>query len=180
MTSEVTPKEIIGKKEEPADPSALTLYQLQEVVPQDVPRNLVLTYVVNIDEHVAILERDLKALEAVRSALMRRVTKEEIEEDAFAMVVKIPGKLYRNPISGPERIKAFAMQFPGEYLEIRTKQSDDIWAAANVAVETLPDSDVPLGLADASLGKEAVTAFTGHKPQQITLEVRKKPPMALR
>lgn len=76
-------KEIIGKKEEPEDQSILTIEQLQECVPQDVPRNMVLTHIVNLSGCIGTLAR-------TRKVLLGRAESEDITEDAFSIAVKGP------------------------------------------------------------------------------------------
>lgn len=74
-------KKIIGKKEEPEDQSFLAIEQLQECAPQSVPRNMVLTHIVNASEHIGKLAR-------IRKALIGRADSEGIDEDAFSIATK--------------------------------------------------------------------------------------------
>lgn len=75
-------KEITGWKEETEDQSRLSFKELDSAVVSEVPANMVLTHIVNINEHIARLAKK-------RKAFIKREIDENIKEDAFSIV--LPG-----------------------------------------------------------------------------------------
>lgn len=73
-------KEISGWKDETPDPSVMTFKELDNAVASEVPANMVLTHIVNINEHIARLAKK-------RKALIKREIDESIKEDAFCIGV---------------------------------------------------------------------------------------------
>jgi hypothetical protein len=73
-------KEISGWKDETPDPSVMTSKELDNAVVSEVPVNMVLTHIVNINEHIAFFAKK-------RKALIERACGESIKEDAFSIAV---------------------------------------------------------------------------------------------
>lgn len=73
-------KEISGWKDDTPDPSVMTYKELDAAVVSEVPANMVLTHIVNINEHIARLAKK-------RKALIGRSAELEIREDAFSIAV---------------------------------------------------------------------------------------------
>lgn len=166
---------VIYSAKEPVSESVteLTSHELTEVSPSRVPRDMVLSYIVSIDEHLVGLEQESKDLRAVKSALIGRAISEDITEDARAYVEKVVGKNYRNEIQGELLVK-FKEIFPLQYEGIRKKQVIELNDKLTERLHSLPNAEIPLSIADKEIGKVEVTAFTGYKPQTVSIEVRKK------
>jgi hypothetical protein len=139
------------------------------------PADRVLTSILMIDEQrikiLATATPYLQNLLEQREKLLDRAKKENIKEDAEAVLVEIPGKLMRNDI---EDIDTFQATFEEGYRKIRETQKQDILDAADKKIANLEDAPVPLGLADKKIGKDKVTEFVGYKLQVINYEVRKR------
>lgn len=172
MSSKEERKELIS------EPLPVSLSDLAGIIPVDytlVSSDRVLTSIVQIDEQIqqiqAILSPFLTNLGKQRELLMTRAHSEGIKEDMGAVLVEVPGRKFRNEI---EDLEALELQFPGKLDKIRTEQFRLAAANYEKTMEAIPESKIPLTLADEIIGKDEVTEFVGYKPQKITFEVRRK------
>jgi hypothetical protein len=135
----------------------------------------VLTSIVQIDEQVDQIQQVLQPfignLMMQREALMKRAQDEDIKEDAGAVLIETEGKKNRNEI---EDLETFELQFPGKLLKIRDEQKRKITVKYEKDVAKVPDSDVPLGVADEIVGKDLITEFVGYQPVKVTYQVQRR------
>ena len=135
----------------------------------------VLTSIVQIDEQVdqiqQILQPFIGNLMKQREALMKRALDESITEGIGAVLIETKGKKNRNEI---EDFETFELQFPGAIEKIRNEQRRKITVKYDKDLAEIPDSDIPLGVADEIVGKKPVTDFVGYQPVKVTYEVQRK------
>ena len=159
------------------EPLPANLSALAKIVPINysmVGKDRVLASIIEIDEQGAQVQ-DLVApfyqyMQKQREALMKRAQDENITTDSVAMLVEVEGRKSRNDI---EDLEAFELQFPGALEKIRADQERKIKLKYDRDIKSVPDSSVPLTVADEIVGKNEVTEFVGYKPVVITYEVRK-------
>ena len=131
----------------------------------------VLTTITDIDLFIEILECNLQALETYKKVLIGRAIAENIKEDFCAILIEIPGKQMRNPITD---IEAFKTNFPNGYHMIRDQQKRDLKESYDKDIQHLDVSSIPLTLADKKMGKDLVTTYVGFKPQEVKVVVQRK------
>jgi hypothetical protein len=160
-------------KNEPPPPQPVSIAVVD--YEKNCPADRVLTNILLIDEQIdriqAAVKPHLTALTMQRNALMARARQEQILSDDNAVLLGIEGKKNRNKITDNE---AFELAFPEEFKMIREVQKKKIDDDHTLALKELPDSEIPLGLADEKVGKKIVTEFVGYQPTTITYEVRKR------
>ena len=157
----------------PLPPEPVTLAVVDYAT--NCPAERVLTSILMIDEQMANIEASvtpyLRNLSEQREKLLARAQKENIKEDAEAVLLEVQGKLMRNEISD---LDAFSETFPGKLEVIRRQQEADLTDKYQKNLEEIADSKIPLTLADKKIGKDKITEFVGYKPQTITYEIRRK------
>jgi len=135
----------------------------------------VLTSIVQIDEQVDQIQQVLQPfignLMMQREALMKRAQDEDIKQDAGAVLIETEGKKNRNEI---EDLDTFELQFPGKLQKIRDEQKRKITVKYEKDVAKVPDSPVPLGVADEIVGKDLITEFVGYQPVKVTYQVQRR------
>ena len=135
----------------------------------------VLTSIVQIDEQIdqiqSVLAPYLSNLMKQRESLMKRAQDEKIKEDAGALLIETEGKKNRNEI---EDLDTFELKFPGKLQKIRDEQKRKINVKYEKDIAKVPDSAVPLGVADEIVGKDLITEFVGYQPVKVTYEVQKR------
>jgi hypothetical protein len=140
-----------------------------------VGKDKVLTSIVQIDEQVDIIQQILQPfignLMMQREALLKRAQDEKITEDAGAVLIETEGKKNRNDIVD---LETFELQFPGAIEKIRNEQRRKITVKYDKDLSRVPDSDIPLGVADEIVGKDKVTDFVGYQPVKVTYQVQRK------
>jgi hypothetical protein len=136
-----------------------------------VSKDEVLTTITDIDLFIEILESNLSALETYKKVLLNRALNEGIKEDYGAVLIEIPGKKLRNPITD---IQHFQTTFPEGYRAIREQQKIDIDEEYRRDILNLNISTIPLTLADKKVGKDVVTEFVGYRPQEVKIVVQRK------
>ena len=137
----------------------------------EIDSNDVLTTITDIDLFIEILQNNISALENYRKGLINRALSENIAEDANAVLILVPGKKMRNPITDIEHFKT---TFPEGYRAIRYQQIVDIQDKHEKELTNVTTSPIPLGIADAKIGKEVITEFTGYKQQEVNIVVQRK------
>lgn len=131
----------------------------------------VLTTIADIDAYISAIKTEMEWLNGLKSSLLTIAIRDNITEDKGAMLIAIPDKKMRNPITDN---KKFSKEFPQAYHMIRTQQMQKEIMRRENFTKNLDDMEIPLMLADNTVGKEIVTEFVGYKPQTMTFEVRKK------
>jgi hypothetical protein len=119
--------------------------------------------IANEQAHVAYLMTQLEKLKS-------RAISENLKQSGQYYLIEITGKRMRNPIGN---ILKFRQKFPEGYELIRLEQTRIIENNFRYAMDNLEYSTIPLGLADAKVGADLVTEFTGHMPQKVSVEVRR-------
>ena len=157
----------------PLPPQAVSIAVLDYAT--NCPAERVLTNILLIDEQLERIQNavqpHLTSLTMQRNALMNRARAENILSDDNGVLLGIEGKKIRNKITDNE---AFELAFPEEVKMIREAQKMKIDDDHTLALKELPNSEIPLGLADEKVGKKAVTEFVGYQPTTITYVVRKR------
>ncbi len=160
-------------KESPLPPQAVSIAVLDYET--NCPAERVLTNILLIEEQMINIQKaiqpHLAALTMQRNALMNRALTENILSDDNAVLFGVEGKKTRNKITD---LEAFELSFPEEFKMIRAAQELELNNKHALALKDLPDSEIPLGLADDLIGKKAVTDYVGYQPTKITYEVRKR------
>ena len=166
------------RKELMANPLPPDLSELGKMAPVDytlVASDRVLTSIVQVDDQIQkindLISPFLQNLSSQREALMDRAKKENIHEDAGAVIVELWGKQFRNEI---DNIEKFRQTFKNEYKVIREVQEKDIEEKYKKQMRELEESKISLALADKYIGKDIVTEFVGYKPQTISYKVERK------
>jgi hypothetical protein len=131
----------------------------------------VLTTITDIDLFIEILESNLEALQTYKKVLTSRAIAEGIKEDFGAILIEVPGKQVRNPITD---IDAFKTNFPNGYHMIRDQQKRDLKENYDKDMQHIEVSAIPLTLADKKMGKDLVTQYVGFKPQEVKVVVQRK------
>lgn len=135
----------------------------------------VLTSIVQIDEQVdqiqTVLQPFIGNLMMQREALLKRAMDEGIKEDMGAVLIETEGRKSRNEI---EDLETFELQFPGALEKIRNEQRRKITVKYDKDLAAVPDSDIPLGVADEIVGKKTITEFVGYQPVKVTYQVQRK------
>jgi hypothetical protein len=167
----VTEKKDMKYEPLPAQPVSIAVVDYEK----NCPAERVLASILLIDEHMQRIQEaiqpHLTSLTMQRNALLERAKRENIREDENAVLLELEGRKFRNQITDND---AFELAFPEAYKQIRESQKKDIDDAHAKALEELPDSKIPLGLADKKVGEKKVTEFVGYQPTKITYEVRKR------
>ena len=134
--------------------------------------NVVLQTIVFLQETIAAEDEHLAYLQGQLSILKSRTISENIKESDKYILVEVPvGKVMRNPITD---IIKFRHQFPEGYELCRIQQTRDIEDKFRKDMNNLEHTGIPLGIADAKIGKDLVTEFVGFAPQRMEIEVRRK------
>jgi len=136
--------------------------------------DMVLSTIAYLDEAIESVTEQREYYQEQRDLLLNRALTEGIERSGGYVLFTIPSTLQRNRIAD---IHAFSERFPEGYTAIRRQQSQNLIDKFNRDASAVDNSDIPLGIADAKLGKDLVTEFTGFQPQKLTAEVRKLPEM---
>ena len=136
--------------------------------------DMVLANIAYLTEQIESEQIHLAYLRIELERLKGRAISENIKESDGFYLIEIPGKKMRNRIDTHERINDFSVMFPETIMKIRDQQYVAIADDAERKRLAVAVSPIPLELADAKLGKEVVTEFTGYQPQKITIEVREK------
>ena len=124
-----------------------------------------------VDQIQQVLQPFIGNLMMQREALMKRAQDEDIKEDAGAVLIETEGKKNRNEI---EDLDTFELQFPGKLQKIRDEQKRKITVKYEKDVAKVPDSPVPLGVADEIVGKDLITEFVGYQPVKVTYQVQRR------
>ena len=136
--------------------------------------DMVLQTIMYLDEAIAAVTEQRTYYQRQRDMLMNRALVEKIEQTGQYVLLITPGQLQRNRITD---IHGFAARFPDGYIAIRRQQSQNLTDKFNRDASVIDNSEIPLGIADAKIGKDMVTEFVGYQPQKLTAEVRKLPEM---
>ena len=136
--------------------------------------DMVLSTIAYLDEAIEAVTEQRTYYQKQRDLLLNRALTEGIERTGRFTLITIPGTLQRNRITD---IHGFATRFPDGYIAIRKQQSQILIDKFNRDASAVDTSDIPLGIADAKIGKDMVTEFVGFQPQKLTAEVRKMPEM---
>jgi hypothetical protein len=136
--------------------------------------DMVLPTIAYLDEAIEAATEQGKYYREQRDLLLHRALTEGIERSGGFILITVPGKLQRNDITD---IQKFAAKFPIGYMAIRRQQSQNLTDKFNRDSSAIDNSNIPLGIADAKIGKDRVTEFVGYQPQKLTAEVRKLPEM---
>jgi hypothetical protein len=119
--------------------------------------------IANEQAHVAYLMTQLEQLKS-------RAIGENLKQSGSFYLIEITGKRMRNPITD---VQKFRQKFPEGYELIRLEQTRTIEKKFKSDMQNLEESAIPLGLADAKVGADLVTEFTGYMPQKVSVEVRR-------
>ena len=119
--------------------------------------------IANEQAHVAYLMTQIEKLKS-------RAIAENLKQSGPFYLVEITGKRMRNPITD---VNKFRQKFPEGYELIRLAQTHIIENKFKSDMKDLEKSAIPLGLADAKIGADLVTEFTGYMPQKVSVEVRR-------
>jgi hypothetical protein len=134
--------------------------------------DMVLSTIAYLDEAIEAMTGRQEYYRKQRDLLLNRALKEGIERSGGYILITTPENLKRNRITD---INAFTRKFPVGYLAVRRQQSQNLLDKFNRDVSMLENSEIPLTIADAKIGKDLVTEFTGYQPQAMTVEVRRLP-----
>jgi hypothetical protein len=135
------------------------------------PSDQVLQNIAYLQEMIDLESDHLKYIQNQIGILKGRAISENIEESEQFYLLKTPSKKMRNPINNILKFKA---KFPDGYSMIRQQQSMNLENKYKSDVLNLEDSAIPLGLADAKIGMDAVTEYVGYQVQSVKVEVRRK------
>ena len=119
--------------------------------------------IANEQAHVAYLMTQMEQLKS-------RAISENLKQSGQYYLIEITGKRMRNPITN---VQKFRQKFPEGYEMIRLQQTRNLEDKFKSDMLNLEDSAIPLGLADAKVGADLVTEFTGWQPQKVSVEVRR-------
>lgn len=136
--------------------------------------DMVLQTIAYLDVAIAVVKEQQTYYQKQRDLLLNRAMVEKIERTGQYVLLITPGQLQRNHIAD---IHGFAARFPDGYIAIRRQQSQNLTDKFNRDASAIDNSEIPLGIADAKIGKDMVTEFVGYQPQKLTAEVRKLPEM---
>lgn len=133
-------------------------------------RDDVLRTIAYLDEAIEAEQEHIEHLVRQRTTLLTRAQVEDIVRTGDYYLITTPGPMVRNKITN---ITEFAEKFPAAYASIRESQRESIEKSYRHDIDSLQHSDIPLGLADAKLGKDTVSDYVGYRPQVVKAEVRR-------
>jgi hypothetical protein len=119
--------------------------------------------IANEQAHVAYLMTQLEQLKS-------RAIAENLKQSGQYYLIEITGKRMRNPITD---VYKFRQKFPEGYEMCRLQQMQNLQYKFESDIANLEEAMIPLGLADAKVGADLVTEFTGYMPQKVSVEVRR-------
>ena len=104
--------------------------------------------------------------------------KDVLERSSIEVFVLMPGcsaPVHRRVIGLDTALEVLSEEITKEeYETIREVQEKDIEEKYKKQMRELEKSKITLTLADKYVGKDAITAFVGYRPQTITYEIQKK------